>query len=87
MPKDTPTKHPIRTQTFNPKKVRKDEVIGGGYIVLRRGDGTGRVRPPLWPYEHGAYDAAKAEANKLAAAQPGAKFDVFAVLHSAQVSA
>jgi hypothetical protein len=87
MPKDIPTKHPIRKQTFNPKKARNGEVIGGGYIVLRRGDDTGRVRPPLWPYEHGTYDEAKAEANKLAAAQPGALFQVFAVLHSAQVSA
>jgi hypothetical protein len=77
MPKDIPTKHPIRTQTFNPKKVRKDEVIGGGYFVFRRGDGTKRIRPPLWPYEHETFASAQGEAARLAVAQHGAAFEVY----------
>lgn len=67
-----------------PRDPRKDEQIGGGYFVFRRGDGTGRIRPSQWPFEHPTICAAKREADKLAATQPGYQFDVVQVCYSAQ---
>lgn len=63
-----------------PKKPRPGEAIGGGFFVFRRGDGTGRVRPSPWPFEHANRAAAEAEAKRLAAKMPGYRFDVLAVV-------
>ena len=63
---------------------RKGERIGGGYFVFRRGDGTGRIRPSPWPFEHPTICAAKREADKLAKMQPGFQFDVVQVCYSAR---
>lgn len=67
-----------------PREARKDEVIGGGYFVFRRGEGTGRIRPSAWPFEHPTICAAKREADKLAKTQPGYQFDVVQVCYSAR---
>lgn len=71
----------------NPRKPRKEEVIGGGYFVFRRGDDTGRIRPSNWPFEHPTLDAARREAAKLAAQNPGYRFDILHVCGSALVQA
>ncbi|MGB3833726.1 MAG: hypothetical protein WA975_17895 [Mesorhizobium sp.] len=64
----------------DPKKARKGEVIGGGYFVFRRGDGTNRIRPSQWPYEYGSQEAAEEQAKILAKANPGYRFDVVHVV-------
>lgn len=55
---------------------RTGETIGGGYFVFRRGDGTNRIRPSQWPFEYGTEEAARAQAEALAAANPGFTFIV-----------
>ena len=57
-------------------KPRPGEVIGGGHFVFRRGKRTKRVRPSWLPYEHASYEEALAEAEKLAAQNPGETFVV-----------
>ena len=61
----------------DPRKAREGETIGGGYFVFRRGDGTNRVRPSNWPFEYATPEAAYAQAEKLAQANPGFTFEVF----------
>jgi hypothetical protein len=58
------------------KEGRAGEKIGGGYFVMRRGDGTGRIRPTYTPYEHATIEAAIAEASRLAQSRPGYRFEV-----------
>lgn len=71
-----------------PHMPRPGEVVGGGTFIFRRGDGTRRVRPSMWPYEHGSVESAKVEAERLARAFPGYRFDVFTLAASyAQVPA
>lgn len=70
------------TYLKNPKLPRPGEVIGAGYFVFRRGDGTKRIRPAVWPFEHPSRAAAILEAEKLAAAMPGYQFDVLEVVAS-----
>jgi hypothetical protein len=64
------------------RKARKGEQIGGGFFVFRRGDDTGRIRPAQWPFEHPTFEAARAQAQKLASEMPGYRFDVVAVAGS-----
>jgi hypothetical protein len=58
---------------------RKNEKIGGGYLVFRRGKKTGRVgvRYNTLPFEHPSYHAAAQEAERLAKENPGETFRVF----------
>lgn len=69
-----------------PKKPRDGEVVGGGFFVFRRGDGTGRIRPCMWPYEHPSIESAQREAERLAQ-EFGGRFDVFGYATSAEVQA
>ncbi|PWJ81559.1 hypothetical protein C7441_11091 [Pseudaminobacter salicylatoxidans] len=64
----------------DPRKARKGEVIGGGFFVFRRGDGTNRIRPSQWPYEYGSQEAAEEQARILAKSNPGYRFDVLYVV-------
>lgn len=57
-------------------KPRRDEVIGGGFFVFRRGVDTGRIRPGGFPYEHGTIESAQAEAERLAS-EYGGQYQVF----------
>ena len=54
-------------------------MIEGGWFVFRRGDGTKRIRASNWPFEHGTFEAAAAEAKRLAEKEPGKSFDVVSV--------
>jgi len=65
-----------------PRKARDGEEIGGGHFVFRRGDGTGRIRPCMWPFEHPSMDSALVEAARLAVTY-GGKFDVMSTVASA----
>lgn len=67
------------------RKPRPGETIGGGYIVARRGDGTGRVRASQFPFEHDTLEAAQAEAAKLAQQFPGEVFTVWGQVSGAFV--
>lgn len=70
----------------DPRKVREGEEIGGGWWVFRRGDGTGRVRVPMWPYEHSSRDDAAAQATRLAMKNPGETFVVVGEVGSVSIS-
>lgn len=57
---------------------RRNEVIGGGFFVFRRGKQTGRVSvATTLPYEHGSFEQALAEATRLAKLCPGETYEVF----------
>ncbi|MFD2650703.1 hypothetical protein [Brucella rhizosphaerae] len=57
---------------------RRNEVIGGGFFVFRRGKQTGRVSVATsLPYEHGSFEQALAEATRLAKLCPGETYEVF----------
>ena len=58
----------------DPKKAREGEVIGGGFWIFRRGDGTKRIRPAMWPFEYGSIADAQKQAEKLARNHPGETF-------------
>lgn len=64
----------------DPTKPRPGEVIGGGWFVFRRGGDTKRIRASNWPFEHGSFEAAAAEAKRLADKEPGKAFDVVQVV-------
>ncbi|WP_375263226.1 hypothetical protein [Palleronia sp.] len=89
--KANPKKKPRGGWLKNPQEPRKGEVIGGGHFVFRRGGGTNRIRPAMWPFEHGTAQEAQAEAAKLAAASPGETFlvvsEVFAITREDLVEA
>jgi len=63
-----------------PKEPRPGEVVGGGFIVNRLGDHTGRIRGSEWPFEHPNAESAKAEAERLAALFPGQRYAVLKVV-------
>jgi hypothetical protein len=65
----------------NPKQARKGETIGGGFFVFRRGDGTNRIRPSMWPFEYASKEEAETQATALAMANPGYTFDVVQVVN------
>lgn len=67
----------------NPREPRKGETIGGGFFVFRRGDQTGRIRPAQWPFEYATVHAAMEQADRLAKAMPGYRFDVVGICYSA----
>jgi len=66
------------TQAFyqDKRNSRPGESIGGGFIVVRRGNGSGRLRMNEWPFEHGTYEDAEAEARRLSEQYPGKAFAV-----------
>lgn len=71
----TNAKTPRRRRSPTP---RKNEVIGGGFFVFRRGKQTGRVSvATTLPYEHGSFEQALAEATRLATLCPGETYEVF----------
>lgn len=56
---------------------RAGEVIGGGFVVMRRSRQTKRVRPAMTPFEYDNLAHAETQAAKLAADQPWYTFQVF----------
>jgi len=61
------------------KNGRKNEVIGGGFFVFRRGKTTGRIGcgGNTLPFEHGSFEAAATEAKRLSEVHPGETFSIF----------
>ncbi len=43
---------------------RKEERIGGGHFVFKRGS-HGRIHPNPWPFEHASAESASTEAERL----------------------
>jgi hypothetical protein len=82
----TGTRRPARRDTrpgspeplTDPRQARPGEEIGAGYLVFRRGGGSGRIRTPEYPFEHPSLAAALTECNRLSAAHPGHRFEVWA---------
>jgi hypothetical protein len=60
-------------------KNRKNEKVGAGWFVFRRGRIGGRIKPAPFPFEHPSKQAAVAEAVKLAEKYPGNEFVVLGV--------
>lgn len=60
-------------------RVRDKEVIGGGFVVFRRGKRSGRIAVSAkhWPFEHPSLEAASAEAHRLLQRMNGERFSVF----------
>lgn len=67
----------------DPRTARDGERIGSGFIVFRRGKGSGRLRCPEYPFEHPNLAAAQAERDRLSALHPGETFIVFAAIRPA----
>lgn len=65
-----------------PPRTERGEVIGGGYIIFRRGKKTGRVgyKPYSIPFEHGSYESAQKEVARLMEENPGERYSIFADL-------
>lgn len=55
---------------------RRNEKVGGGHFVFRRGDRNGRVTPSGYPFEHPSVDSALTEADRLQKLH-GGRYDVF----------
>ena len=70
----------LTSEEIKLKKTRRNEVIGGGYIIFRRGKKTGRigVKPHCLVFEHGSYESAQKEVARLEEVNPGEKFHIFA---------
>lgn len=70
------------------KREAHGEKVGGGFIVMRRSNKNGRLKQnnrqrndgstyAVDPFEHATYEAAVAEARRLAEKYPHATFSVF----------
>lgn len=57
----------------------KGEVVGGGFFVFRRGKRTGRVGCffSTVPFEHGSFESAATEAQRMATVNLGETYEVF----------
>ena len=67
------------TEKIVKSRKEKGEVVGGGYIIFRRGKRTGRLGVKKYAiiFEHPSMDAALAEVERLTILNPGEKFVVF----------
>ncbi len=90
---DTTEQHPEEnekntTPPWVKKRAEKGEVVGGGFIVMRREISTNRLKlntrkhpngsvMVIEPFEHPTKEAAMKEAKKLSEKYPMAKFTVF----------
>lgn len=71
-----------KAKKFGRPRTRRNEKVGGGYFVFKRGRRTGRIKTGhimagKMPFEHGTLDAALDEAARLTV-EHGGRFSVFA---------
>lgn len=59
-----------------------DAVVGGGFAVMRR-NSVGRLRAPRCPFEHGTAESAVAEAQRMAALNPGREYVAVQIISTA----
>lgn len=66
---------------WHERRLEQGEVVGGGYIVLRRGAQYGRISidKGKLPFEHASKTEAVLEAERLSRKHPGLRFDVWQV--------
>lgn len=66
---------------WHQNRLDRGEVVGGGYIVLRRGRAFGRISidKGKLPYEHATLESAVLEAERLSQLNPGVEFNVWHV--------
>lgn len=84
---------PMRKPDHKAKKhgrPRRNEKIGGGYFVFKRGRRTGRIKTGhimagKIPFEHGSLESALDEAARLAV-EFGGRYSVFAEVCGADVT-
>lgn len=60
----------------NPTLPREGEEIGGGWLVLRRGRTTKRLKTVRWVFEHPSFEKAQEEAQRLREAFPDQTFEI-----------
>ena len=67
------------TEKFVQSRKDKGEIIGGGFLIFRRGKKTGRIgiKKNVIAFEHGDLISALSEVDRLTAENPGEKFVVF----------
>lgn len=59
------------------RQARQNEVIGGGWLVLRRGRSTGRLSIPPLPFEHGSPIAALQSRRRLRRKEPDELYEIW----------
>jgi hypothetical protein len=64
---------------WHQNRLDRGEVVGGGYIVLRRGRAFGRISidKGKLPFEHATLESAVQECERLAQQHPGCEFNVW----------
>lgn len=67
---------------WHKNRIARGEVVGGGYIVLRRGKAFGRISidKGKLPFEHATEESAALEAARLARLHPGVEFNIWHVV-------
>lgn len=78
-PTTTVQKHNTKPFWKDKRNARPGEQIGGGFIVVKRGRGSGRVRMSQWPFEHPSMELAQSEAKRMSAKWPGRTFIVIQI--------
>ena len=66
-------------EKFIQSRKDKGEVVGGGFMIFRRGKKTGRIgiKRNSIAFEHGDLVSVQAEVNRLEEVHPGEKFVIF----------
>ena len=56
---------------------RKHETIGGGFILIKVGSGSGRLRPAIIPFELDSLEAAEKAKERLATPDSISRFEIW----------
>lgn len=77
-----------KAKKFGRPRARRNEKVGGGYFVFKRGRRTGRIKTGhilagKMPFEHATLESALDEAARLSV-ERGGKFEVFSRVGGAE---